>query len=418
VLTDRSAYGVIQGVVALARQGPKSLQPKLLAALDRFVLLTDEDLKRYGVPTPGAEVPADALFAPGDWMLDLLRAYQLVFMRMGEPDKETATRLAKKFDPHFPAKSEMLNRELCSMLVYLKSPTIVAKCIELMKQPSKPLTPDDMAALLARNRGYGGTIAKMLANSVDQQKFYYAFALRNVRDGWTMEQRKFYFQFLDDCRQKSGGASFQGFINNTEKDAFANATDAERLAIEALGLRKPYRPKELPKPVGPGRDWKLDELVKFTEPKLKGRNFKNGAKMYAAARCVVCHRFQGDGGATGPDLSQVAGRFNLKDLCESIVEPSKVISDQYKASIVSTKQGKDYTGRIVAQTPTTLTMLLDPEDSTKVVEIKLADVEEQKASPVSTMPADLLKALNDNEVLDLLAYLLSRGDPGHPMFKK
>src|SRR5206468_4774599 len=110
--------------------------------------------------------------------------------------------------------------------------------------------------------------------------------------------------------------------------------------------------------------------------------------------------------------------FNLKDLCESIVEASKVISDQYKASVVTTKRGKDYTGRIVAQTPTTLTILLDPEDSTKVVVLNLADIDEQKASPVSTMPDGLLKALNENEVLDLLAYLLSRGDPGHAMFRK
>jgi hypothetical protein len=34
------------------------------------------------------------------------------------------------------------------------------------------------------------------------------------------------------------------------------------------------------------------------------------------------------------------------------------------------------------------------------------------------MPADLLKPLNEDEVLDLMAYLLSRGDPNHPMFKK
>lgn len=396
VLGESRAGLLIDGAVALARQGNRSIQPNLLAALDRieFQSITLED------------------------QLELLRVYALTFIRMGEPDKDTAARLAKKFDAFFPAKSDMLNRELCSMLVYLKSPTIVAKCIELIKQPSKPPTAEDMAELLARNRGYGGTIAKTLANQVDLQKFHYAFALRNVREGWTMEQRKVYFQFLNDCRQKSGGASFQGFINNTEKDAFANATDAERLAIEAMGLRKPYKPKELPKPRGPGREWKLDELVKFAEPKMKGRNFKNGEKMYAAARCIVCHRFQGDGGATGPDLSQVAGRFNLKDLCESIVEPSKVISDQYKASIVSTKKGKDYTGRIVSETNEAMTILLDPEDSTKIVELKKTDLEESRSSPISTMPADLLKALNDDEVMDLLAYLLSRGDRGHAMFRK
>ncbi len=34
------------------------------------------------------------------------------------------------------------------------------------------------------------------------------------------------------------------------------------------------------------------------------------------------------------------------------------------------------------------------------------------------MPDGLLKQLNENEVLDLLAYLLSRGDPQSPMFRR
>ena len=350
--------------------------------------------------------------------LELLRVYQLVFIRMGEADAPTASRLAKKLDAHYPAKSDPANRELSTLLVYLKSPTVIAKTLDLMRQESKKTNRERMEELLARNRGYGETVAKMLANGADLQKLHYLFVLRNLREGWTWEQRKFYFQWLSDARKHSGGASYQGFLNNIEKDAFENASDTERLAIEAAGLRKPFKMKELPKPKGPGRDWKLDTLVTFAEPKLKGRNFKNGQKMYAAARCVICHRFNGEGGATGPDLSQVAGRFNLKDLCESIVEPSKVVSDQYRASVVTTDSGKMYTGRIVTETKDKLTILLDPEDSTKIAEVKKSAIEEVEASPVSVMPDGLLKTLNENEVLDLLAYLLSRGDPKSPMFRK
>ena len=63
----------------------------------------------------------------------------------------------------------------------------------------------------------------------------------------------------------------------------------------------------------------------------------------------------------GPDLSQVAGRFSFKDLCESIVEPSKVISDQYRASVVTTDSGKVYTGRIVSETEGVLTSCSTPK---------------------------------------------------------
>ena len=158
--------------------------------------------------------------------------------------------------------------------------------------------------------------------------------------------------------------------------------------------------------------------MKFAEPRLRGRDFKNGQKMYAAARCVICHRFNGEGGATGPDLTQVAGRFNLKDLGESIILPSKVIADQYRATSLTTSNGKTYVGRVISETKEKLVVLTDPEDSTKVVELKKSDVEETKPSSVSLMPEKLLAALNENEVLDLLAYLLSRGDPGHAMFRK
>jgi hypothetical protein len=34
------------------------------------------------------------------------------------------------------------------------------------------------------------------------------------------------------------------------------------------------------------------------------------------------------------------------------------------------------------------------------------------------MPKDLLKTLNENEVFDLLAYLLSRGNKNDSMFRK
>ncbi|MDX1969670.1 MAG: c-type cytochrome, partial [Planctomycetaceae bacterium] len=213
--------------------------------------------------------------------------------------------------------------------------------------------------------------------------------------------------------------SYRKFIQNIDREAFENAGEAERLAIEAMGARPAYRAPELPKPEGPGREWTMADVLALASDKpLKGRNFKNGEKMFAATRCIVCHRFNGDGGATGPDLTQAAGRFSLKDMCESILDPSKIVSDQYKATIVETSGGKVYTGRVVSDTPDSLTMSIDQEDATKLAKIAKADIESQSLSPVSLMPKDLLKPLNENEVLDLLAYILARGNPGDAMFRK
>ena len=62
--------------------------------------------------------------------------------------------------------------------------------------------------------------------------------------------------------------------------------------------------------------------------------------MFAAANCFACHRFAGEGGSFGPDLSGLAGRFSARDLLESVVEPSKVISDQYQAMVMRMADGR------------------------------------------------------------------------------
>jgi putative heme-binding domain-containing protein len=350
--------------------------------------------------------------------LDYLRVLSLLFLRLGPPEDNVRSDFAGRLDSQFPSGDAELDRELCQVLIYLRAPNVVAKAVAALQADSKPTVTDDMQDLLARNRGYGGAIAASIASAPDQQQIAYAFSLRNAVDGWTIETRKAYFGWFERARTWSGGASFQGFLRNIENEAFLNASERDRLLIEASGARKPYTPPALPQPAGPGKPWTLDEVRALAENGLKGRNFENGQKMFAATRCIICHRFAGDGGATGPDLTQLAGRFNVRDLTEAIIEPSKVVSDQYRGSTVVTKAGLSVSGRVVAENGTSVTVLTNPEDPTKITEIAKSDIDEILPSAVSIMPADLLKPLNQDEVLDLLAYLLSRGEKNNPMFRK
>ena len=50
--------------------------------------------------------------------------------------------------------------------------------------------------------------------------------------------------------------------------------------------------------------------------------------------------------------------------------------------------------------------------------LDMPDIDEILASKTSIMPGNLLKPLNRDEVLDLLAYLLSRGDEKSEMFRQ
>ncbi len=388
---------IVNGVLGLARVGSADLKPKLLAALEKldYSKLSEEQKLAY------------------------LRALQLVCIRLGLPDDATRTAINNKLEAVFPGGSEFENRELVNILVALKSPNIVAKTIPLLAVDSKTKSAlQSSEEFLARNKNYGGKIAETLAKLPDAQQMHFVFALRNAKEGWTPETRKTYFEWFTKARGWSGGNSFGKFLNNIDKDAFANVPPAEQKKLDDLGIRKSGVPLVLPKSKGPGKEYTLDDLIKL-EPKLAGgRNFKNGAQMFSAARCVICHRFGGEGGATGPDLTQLAGRFNLKDLSEAIVDPSKVVSDQYRATIVETKDGKTHVGRIVGDNGKSIKIATDPEDGAKQVEVAKDNIESEQPSTVSLMPKDLLKTLNQNEVLDLLAYLLSRGDPNHAMFKK
>jgi putative heme-binding domain-containing protein len=240
--------------------------------------------------------------------------------------------------------------------------------------------------------------------------------LRNARDGWTLDQRRKYYDWFQSASSASGGASYRGFINNIRKEAMAN-TDFEHLI--ALKLKKNSDlviPKKLPAPIGPGKEWTLDEVVAMGN--ARGRSFENGKRTYAAAKCVQCHRFDGYGGATGPDLTSVANRYTLQDLAESIIEPGKVISDQYQATAIATEEDEVITGRIIGEENGKLLIMTDPFDASKIAKVDKKSIAQQKPSETSLMPAGLLNTLNKREVMDLMAYLTSLGDKNARQFKK
>jgi putative heme-binding domain-containing protein len=139
--------------------------------------------------------------------------------------------------------------------------------------------------------------------------------------------------------------------------------------------------------------------------------------MYAAASCRTCHRLAGEGGVMGPSLAGVGDRFTLRDIIEAIIEPSRAISDQYRMVFITTRDGQAVSGRVVskdAQFTRVAPNLLRPS---QLVTIENEQIGEETFLQVSTMPPGLINALNEEEVLDLLAYLLSGGDPGHAVYR-
>lgn len=403
-LAELQPQAAIEALIALARVGDKSLQPKLIASLSRLDF--------------GAQ--------PAELQLPLLRAWQLAFTRMGKPPAESAANIAAALDKHFPHKDPFVNRELVALLVYLGSPTVVAKTVPLLKVAEpQTITYEELggAALIARNDRYGATVQQVSASRPDRQQIAYAYALRNATVGWTPELRKEFFAWFPRTSGWRGGASFTGFIKNIRSEAITNfVTDpAERTRLEAeaatlTAAATPAAPVATPK--GPGRNYTVADALRVVDSKLTGRDFANGKAMFSAAACTACHRFNNEGVGIGPDISGAGNRYSVKDLLENIIDPSLVISDQYGSEEIKKKDGTSIVGRVVAEENNTLLVMSNPfvpDDHTRV---PAADIASRQPWKQSMMPPGLINALNEDELRDFVAYILSGGNPESAMFKK
>src|SRR5262249_43736289 len=160
-----------------------------------------------------------------------------------------------------------------------------------------------------------------------EEQMEYVRALRMLQAGWTPELRKDYFTWFIKAANYKGGASFANFLKLIKTDALATLSDGEKTELAAIINANPSTvklPEDAPRPFV--KAWKLDDLTKATETGLKtGRDYDRGRRLFAAAKCFACHRYDNEGGSNGPDLTGVAGRFSPRDLLESIIDPSKEV---------------------------------------------------------------------------------------------
>jgi putative heme-binding domain-containing protein len=168
-------------------------------------------------------------------------------------------------------------------------------------------------------------------------------------------------------------------------------------------------PKEPPLPdVAPDKPaqskYQFEELLTYLE-KGAGRkgDVARGRVVFEKAQCLKCHKHGKEGEGLGPDLTTVSKRFKRSDILESIIYPSKVISDQYRSTTIITKKGQSITGLAAVQGDT-VTVL--QSDGTKVT-LQKSEIDEQLASLISVMPERLLDPLTLQEIADLFAFLES-----------
>ncbi len=422
-LSEPNPQAAIEALLALARVGGKECNTAIIEALAKFPLAGLND----------------------NLQLQKLRTLQVTISRNGKPTVDLAEAINSELDPLYPSFSRELNFELGQILVALNSPGAVAKTLKLMQT----------------------------APTIDEQVAYMSY-LRGTKLGWTPEMRRDYFtwfnvdktsgkhpdylvRWFDEAgRAYNNGNSFNGFINRMRSEAVALLTkeesDSELLAPVLSAYRAPVgrggrggRGGAAPA-TAPGvplssavsaasanlasaeidatprafvREWTLADLDPIMPEVSSARDFARGQAAYTIAQCAACHPMAGNPatGGVGPDLTAISARFRRRDILESIIDPSKVVSEQFADTMLNLKNSTIVIGRLLEDTDEKVVVQPNPRTPDKV-EVKKSDVASRRLSPSSPMPVGLLNTLRRDEILDLIAYLESGGRQDHPDFAK
>jgi putative heme-binding domain-containing protein len=139
--------------------------------------------------------------------------------------------------------------------------------------------------------------------------------------------------------------------------------------------------------------------AKLTPERLASGDLSKGRQLYAGI-CGACHVMYGEGGKIGPDLTG-SNRSDLGYLLENILDPSAVVSADYRMSILTHADGRVLTGVVGEENDRTLTL----RQTTGEIVLEKSDVAKREVVPVSMMPEGLILAFDEAQVVDLIAYL-------------
>ncbi len=149
-----------------------------------------------------------------------------------------------------------------------------------------------------------------------------------------------------------------------------------------------------------------EEIFEFENKQEQAGSPEAGRPIFEKM-CATCHRFgEAIGKDVGPDLTTIASRFKKRDVLESILWPSKVISDQYKSEMFEMKDGKVVSGVIVRENANNV-FVRTPDNPDRPVAVPKAEVANRAESTVSLMPAGLLDGYNQTDISNLLAFVLA-----------
>ncbi len=148
--------------------------------------------------------------------------------------------------------------------------------------------------------------------------------------------------------------------------------------------------------------------VKLTPEFIAKGNPSQGRAIFAGV-CSVCHKLYGEGNLIGPDLTG-SGRHDVGYLIENIADPSAVVVADFTMVVVTLKDGRVLNGIISAKTDRTITVKMIGMETT----VDRSEITKQEQLPISMMPEGLLTAQSDEQISNLVSYLMSNNQVPMP----
>jgi putative heme-binding domain-containing protein len=154
-----------------------------------------------------------------------------------------------------------------------------------------------------------------------------------------------------------------------------------------------------------------EEILKWVNKVAQKGDAARGEKIFHRDEltCLKCHAIASAGGVVGPDLSAVGGGSSVDYLIESILDPNKVIKDNFETIEVTTKDDETYLGIRVREDKNELVLKDVAHPELAIDKEKIRDRSNRKTS---LMPAGLTAGLTHDEFIDLVRFLSELGKPG------
>ena len=128
-----------------------------------------------------------------------------------------------------------------------------------------------------------------------------------------------------------------------------------------------------------------------------------GAKLFAK-HCAACHRIGDQGGKVGPNLDGVGVR-GLERLLEDTLDPNRNVDAAFRARVLNLTDGTTKTG---LQLRTEGQVLVFADNEGKEFRVSTQEVETNRETNLSPMPANVADIVPEAEFRHLMAYLLAQ----------